>query len=241
MAVLYSSWREAWVWRRPLADMELLIKALGKFLVGVALTSVLLFVPAGTLNFANAWLFMGLMFIPMLIAGAVLMIKNPGLLRKRLNANEKEPAQKTVVLLGGLMFACGFIVAGLDRRCGWTVMPEWVVLAASIAFLSSYVLYAETLRENAYLSRTIEIQKEQVVIDTGLYGVVRHPMYLATIFMFLSMPLILGSIFSLLIFLMYPVITVKRIKNEEKVLEEGLPGYSEYKKRVRYRIIPFIW
>jgi len=217
------------------------MQAAGKFLSGILLTAVLLFVPAGTMDFWNAWLFMGLLFVPMLIAGVVLMMKNPGLLRKRLNAKEKESEQKTVILLGGLMFICGFVVAGLDYRFCWMVLPKWVVIAAGIVFLLSYVLFAEVLRENTYLSRTIEIQKEQKIIDTGLYGIVRHPMYAATIFLFLTMPLILGSLFSFFIFLLYPVIMVKRIKNEEKVLEEGLPGYSDYKKRVGYRILPFVW
>ncbi|MEY8355723.1 isoprenylcysteine carboxylmethyltransferase family protein [Lachnospiraceae bacterium 54-53] len=222
-------------------DRMLFIHAAGKFLSGILLTAVLLFVPAGTMDFWNAWLFMGVLFVPMFIAGIVLMFKNPNLLRKRLNTKEKESEQKTVILLGGLMFILGFIAAGLNYRYCWMVLPRWIVIAAGIVFLISYILYAEVLRENMYLSRTIEIQKEQKVIDTGLYGIVRHPMYSATIFLFLSMPLILGSLFSFFIFLIYPVIIAMRIKNEEKVLEEGLPGYSDYKKRVRYRILPFVW
>lgn len=222
-------------------DMKLLIQAVVKFLSGILLTAILLFVPAGTMDFWNVWLLIGLLFVPMFIAGIVLMMKNPELLRKRLNTKEKESEQKAVILLGGLMFVCGFIVAGLDHRYHWMVLPKWIVLAAGIAFLLSYILYAEVLRENMYLSRTIEIQKEQKIIDTGLYGIVRHPMYSATVFLFLAMPLILGSLFSFFIFLLYPVIIARRIKNEEKVLEEGLLGYLDYKKRVRYRILPFVW
>lgn len=222
-------------------DRKLFIQATGKFLSGLFVTAVFLFIPAWTMHFWNAWLFMGLLFVPMLIAGIVLMVKNPGLLRKRLSAREKEPAQRAMILMGGIMFICGFVVAGLDHRFCWSVLPHWVVIAAGCVFLISYAFYAEVLRENAYLSRTIEVQREQKVVDTGLYGIVRHPMYAATILLFLMMPLILGSLFSFLIFLTYPVIIVKRINNEEKVLEEGLPGYSDYKKRVRYRILPYVW
>jgi protein-S-isoprenylcysteine O-methyltransferase Ste14 len=222
-------------------DGKLFAQAVVKFLLGIMLTAILLFISAGTVDFGNAWLFMGLLFIPMSIAGIVLMRKNPELLRKRLKAKEKEPKQKTIILLGGLMFLCGFIIAGLDHRYGWMALPKWIVIASSFVFLLSYILYAEVLRENAYLSRTIEIQEDQKIIDTGLYGIVRHPMYSATIFLFLAIPLILGSLFSFFIFLTYPVIIVKRIKNEEKVLEEGLPGYVDYKKRVKYRILPFVW
>ena len=184
---------------------------------------------------------MGLLFIPMFIAGIVLMIKNPELLRKRLNAKEKENEQKQVVALGGLMFLSGFIVAGLNYRFEWIELSSIVVAISSVLFVISYVLYAEVLRENTYLSRTIEVQENQKVINTGLYGIVRHPMYAVTILLFLTIPLILGSIISFVIFLIYPIIIAKRIKNEEMVLEKELNGYSEYKKKVRYRIVPFIW
>ena len=220
---------------------KLLFEALAKFTVGALLIAALLFVSAGTLDFWNAWLFMGLLFVPMFIAGIVLIIKNPELLRKRLDAKEKEGEQKTVLLLGGLMFSAGFVVAGLDFRFKWLVLPKWLVIAAGVIFLLSYALYAEVLRENAYLSRTVKVQENQKVIDTGLYGVVRHPMYAATVLLFLSMPILLGSLFAFAIFLVYPFLIAKRIKNEEKVLEDGLEGYTEYKKRVRYKVIPFIW
>ena len=203
--------------------------------------SVLLFIPAGTLNYWNAWLLFGLLFIPMLIVGIVLAVRNPALLRKRLNTKEKETEQKTVLLFGGLMFFSSFIVAGLNYRYQWFVLPEWIVFAAAVVLLFAYLLYAEVLRENTYLSRTIEVQENQKVVDTGLYGIVRHPMYTSTILLFLSMPLVLGSFFSFIIFLIYPVIMVKRIRNEEEVLEKSLEGYSEYKKRIKYRVIPFIW
>jgi len=220
---------------------KLFIQAIVKYLSGILLFSILLFAPAGTLKFRNAWLLMGILFIPMLIAGIVLMIRNPDLLRKRLNVKESETEQKNVILFSGLMFVCGFVVAGLDYRYHWSMLPNWLITAAALIFVLAYLLYAEVLRENTYLSRTIEIQENQKVIDTGLYGVVRHPMYLSALLLFLSMPLILGSWYSFLIFLIYPVIMVKRIKNEEQVLEKGLEGYSEYKKRVKYRMIPFIW
>lgn len=222
-------------------NKKLFIQAIGKYLSGVLLLSILLFVPAGTLGFWNAWLLMGILYTPMFIAGIVLMIKNPELLSKRLNMKETEIEQKNVILFGGLMFICGFVVAGLDYRYHWFILPGWLVIAATLVFLLGYLLYAVVLRENTYLSRTVEIQESQKVIDTGLYGVVRHPMYLSTLLIFLSMPLILGSLFSFVIFLVYPVIMVKRIKNEEQVLEKGLEGYIEYKKRVKYRAIPFIW
>ncbi len=220
---------------------KLFIQALVKYLSGVLLLSLLLFIPAGTLSYKNAWLLMGLLFFPMLIAGIVLMLKNPELLRKRLNSKEKQAKQKSVILLGSLMFICGFVVAGLDYRFQWLIQPKWIPIAASVIFLFGYLLYAKVLHENTYLSRTIEIQEDQKIIDTGLYGIVRHPMYSSTLLLFLSMPLILGSFFSFLIFLIYPVITVKRIRNEEQVLEEGLAGYAEYKKRVKYRLVPFVW
>ena len=222
-------------------DKKLLIQAVGKYLSGVLLLSVLLFIPAGTLYYWNAWLLIGILFIPMFIAGIVLMVKNPELLRKRLNSKEKETEQKSVIIFGGIMFVCGFVVAGLDYRYQWLVLPKGLVIVATGIFLFAYLIYAEVLRENTYLSRTIEIQENQKVIDTGLYGIVRHPMYTSTILLFLSMPLVLGSLFSFITFLIYPVIMVKRIKNEEQVLVKGLEGYSQYKKRVEYRLIPFIW
>ena len=202
---------------------------------------VLLFLPAGTLRFWNGWLFIALLFVPMLCLGAVLWVKAPELLEKRLNAKEKQAQQKGVVGLSGMMFLAGFILAGLDRRFGWTKVPIWLILSAGILFLAAYALYAEVLRENAYLSRTVEVQAGQKVIDTGLYGIVRHPMYAATVLLFLSMPLVLGSFVSFAVFLLYPVLIVLRIRNEEKVLEEGLEGYTAYKQRVKYRLIPFIW
>ncbi len=222
-------------------DKKLFSQAIIKYLSGLAVILALLFIPAGTLKFWNAWLFIAVLFIPVLIVGIILAIKNPELLRKRLNAKEKETEQKGVMVLSALMFIGGFIVAGLDHRSGWSALPKGAVFAATAVFLLSYLLYAEVLRENAYLSRTIEVQKNQKVVDTGLYGIVRHPMYAATILLFLSMPLVLGSLFSFIIFLMYPAITVKRIKNEEEVLERELEGYSEYKSRVKYRLIPFVW
>lgn len=222
-------------------DRRLFIQAIVKYISGVAVLSILLFVPAGTLNYWNAWLLTGILFIPMFIAGIVLMVKNPELLRKRLNVKEKEAEQKSVILFSGLMFICGLAIAGLDYRFHWLLLPKWLVILATVIFLFAYLLYAEVLRENTYLSRTVEIQQDQKVIDTGLYGIVRHPMYTSTILLFLSMPLVLGSIFSFIIFLIFPVIMVKRIKNEEQVLEEGLTGYKEYKKRIKYRVIPFIW
>jgi protein-S-isoprenylcysteine O-methyltransferase Ste14 len=222
-------------------DKRLFGEVIGKYLFGVLALTLLLFVPAGTLKYWNAWLLMGILFIPMLIAGIVLMIKNPELLRKRLNAKEKEAQQRSVLLFGGLMFIGGFVVAGLDYRFQWLVLPKWLVILSAVIFLFAYLLYAEVLRENTYLSRTVEVQQGQKVIDTGLYGIVRHPMYTSTVLLFLSMPLVLGSLFSFVIFLIYPIIMVKRIKNEEQVLEEGLAGYTEYKKRIKYRVIPFIW
>jgi protein-S-isoprenylcysteine O-methyltransferase Ste14 len=222
-------------------DVKLLIQATGKLLAGLILTAVFLFVPAGTLSFWNAWLFMALLFVPMGFAGLALWIRNPELLQKRLNAKEREPEQRAVIWGGGLMFLLGFLAAGLNRRFGWTALPDWMVFASGAVFLAAYALYAEVLRENAYLSRVVEIQKGQKVIDTGLYGVVRHPMYTSTLFLFLTVPLMLGSLPSLLIFLAYPALVARRIRNEEKVLEAGLPGYAEYKKRVRYRILPGLW
>lgn len=222
-------------------SIKLFFEAIFKFLLGVLLVGLLIFIPAGTINFFNGWLFMGLLFIPMFIAGIIMMIKSPNLLRSRLDAKEKESEQKMVVGLSGLMFLSGFIVAGLNYRFNWLELSNIVVIISSIVFLLSYILYAEVLRENAFLSRTIKVEKKQKLIDTGLYGIVRHPMYLATIFLFLSMPLILGSLISFLVFLLYPFIIIKRLNNEEKVLEKDLKGYKEYKKKVKYKLIPFIW
>ena len=222
-------------------NQKLFFEAIIKFILGVILIGLLLFVPAGTLNYSNGWLFMGLLFIPMFITGFVMMIKSPDLLKKRLNVNEKENEQKQVIIYSGLMFLSGFIIAGLNYRYNWMVVPNSVVIVSSVIFVIAYILYAEVLRENAYLSRTIEVQENQKVIDTGLYGIVRHPMYSATILLFLSMPLILGSIISFVIFLVYPFIISKRIKKEEEVLEKELVGYSEYKQKVKYKVIPFVW
>lgn len=222
-------------------NKKLFLQAIIKYIFGVLIIGALLFIPANTFEYWNAWLFMGLLFIPMFIAGIVLIIKNPELLRKRLNAKEKENEQKWVLLLSGLMFISGFITAGLNYKYEWIELPNVVVVISSILFIIAYILYAEVLRENTYLSRTIEVQENQKVIDTGLYGIVRHPMYAATILLFLTMPLVLGSVISFLIFLVYPIIIALRIKNEEEVLEKELQGYIEYKKKVKYKIIPFIW
>ena len=222
-------------------DKELFFQAIIKFILGVLIIGLLLFIPANTINYWNGWLFMGLLFIPMFIAGIFMLIKSPDLLRKRLNAKEKENEQKQVILFSGLMFLSGFIIAGLNYKYNWVTIPNSVVIISSIMFVLAYILYAEVLRENIYLSRTIEVQENQKVVDTGLYGVVRHPMYAATILLFLSIPLILGSIISFVIFLIYPFLIAKRIKNEEEVLERELVGYSEYKKKVKYKVIPFIW
>ena len=222
-------------------NIKLFFQGIIKLILGIVLVGLLLFAPANTFKFWNAWLFMGVLFVPMFIAGIVLMIKNPELLKKRLNAKEKESEQKYVIALSGLMFIAGFIVAGFNFRYKWFVFPNAVVIVGTILFLISYLIYAEVLRENTYLSRTIEVQKNQKVIDTGLYGIVRHPMYMATIILFLSMPLILGSLYSFFIFLIYPIIISFRIKNEEEVLEKNLKGYKEYKKKVKYKIIPYIW
>ena len=220
---------------------KLFFQALTKFSLGVVLVGALIFLPAGTLNFPNGILLMCVLFIPILIAGIVMIIKNPELLKKRLSAKEKQKEQNIVVKLSGLMFLGGFIVSGLNFRFGWHTLPKVVSVIGAVMFLLSYVLYAEVLRENVYLSRTIEVQKNQKVIDTGLYGIVRHPMYSATIVMFLSIPLILGSVYGLLIFLLYPFLIIIRLKNEELLLEKELNGYKEYKKKVKYRLIPFIY
>lgn len=221
--------------------MKLLLNALIKFIVGLTLVGVLLFVPSGSFNYINGWLFIGLLFIPMLILGIILFFKAPSLLEKRLGAKEKDDTQKGVVALSGLLFIGGFVVAGLDWRFGWSHVPMWLVIVAAVILLIAYGLYAEVMRENAYLSRTIEVQENQKVIDTGLYAIVRHPMYMATILLFLMIPLVLGSWYALIVFLSYPIVIAVRIRNEEKVLEAGLAGYTEYKKKVKYRIIPFIW
>ena len=221
--------------------IKLLLSALTKFLCGLILVGVLLFLPAGSFAFMGGWIFIALLFIPMIFLGAVLLMKSPDLLQKRLGAKEKENTQKGVVALSGLLFLAGFIVAGLDYRFAWSHVPTWLVIVASVILLASYALYAEVMRENAYLSRTIEVQQGQKVVDTGLYGIVRHPMYAVTVWLFLSIPLVLGSFFSLLCFLPYPIIMAVRILNEEKVLTNGLDGYADYKKKVKYRLIPFIW
>ena len=221
--------------------IKLFIQAIIKFTLGITIIGILIFAPAQTINYWNGWLLMGLLFIPMFIAGIIMIIKSPNLLEKRLNAKEKEKEQKKVILYSGLMFLSGFIIAGLNYRYNWIMIPNIVVIIESIIFILAYIIYAEVLRENAYLSRTIEVQENQKVIDTGLYGIVRHPMYGATILLFLTMPLILGSIISFVIFLIYPFIISKRIKNEEEVLERELVGYTEYKNKVKYKMIPFIW
>ncbi len=221
--------------------MKLILNALTKFIVGLLLVGILLFIPAGSLAFANAWLFIGLLFVPMLILGVVLLIKSPSLLEKRLGAKEEENTQKGVVAASALLFVGGFAVAGLDWRFGWSTVPIWAVIIASVILLVSYALYAEVMRENAYLSRTVEVQDGQRVIDTGLYGIVRHPMYAVTVWLFLSIPVVLGSWWALLCFAPYVILIAVRILGEEKVLENGLDGYADYKKRVKYRLIPFIW
>lgn len=221
--------------------MNLFWNAVLKFTLGVVLIGALLFLPAGTWLYWNGWLLMGLLFIPMFIAGLVMMNKNPHLLRSRLNAKEKAGEQQLVIKLSGLMFLGGFITAGLDFRFGWTHLPKWMVIAASAAFLLAYALYGEVLRENVWLSRTIEVQENQKVVDTGLYGIVRHPMYAVTFLLFGSMPLILGSLPTLVIFLAYPFVIAKRIRNEEELLSRELEGYTEYCARVKYRLIPFVW
>ena len=222
-------------------SIKLFIQAITKFLLGVVLVGLLIFLPAGTFNYFGGWLLMGILFIPMFAAGIVMMIKNPELLKKRLKAKESEAEQDLVIKLSGLMFLLGFIVAGLGVRFDWYSLPLYAEIIGAALFLVAYCLYAEILRENTYLSRTIEIQENQKVISTGLYGIVRHPMYSATLLLFLSMPIVLGSLYSLIIFLAYPFIIAKRIKNEEKFVEEKLDGYSEYKSKVKYRLTPFIW
>ena len=221
--------------------MKLLINALTKFFCGLALVGLLIFLPAGTLDYAKGWLLMGLLFMPMLIAGFVLFFKSPAFLSRRLDAKEKQAAQKGVVALSGLMFVAGFTVAGLDFRFGWSQMPLPVTVTASVLFLLAYALYAEVMRENAYLSRTVKVEEGQTVVDTGLYGIVRHPMYMATILLFLMIPVVLGSWYALIVFAFYPALIIVRLKDEEVLLTRELPGYAEYKKKVKYRILPFIW
>ena len=221
--------------------MKLLIEALTKFACGLLLVGLLIFLPAGTLQYTYGWLFVGLLFVPMLIAGFVMLAKCPELLKKRLDAKEKQGTQKSVVALSGLMFIAGFVVAGLDFRYGWSAMPAWVVITASVAFLVAYALYAEVMRENAYLSRTIKVEEGQSVVDTAMYGIVRHPMYAVTILLFLMIPLVLGSWYALIAFAFYPAVIVVRLTDEEELLTKELPGYAEYKQKVKYRIIPFIW
>ncbi len=222
-------------------DAKLFSQAIVKFLGGLLIVGLLLFLPAGTFAFWQAWLLIGILFIPMFLAGLVMMQKSPALLRKRLDAKEEQSEQRAVIALSGLMFLAAFVVAGLNFRFGWIVMPAWVSYAAAVVFLLAYGLYAEVLRENVWLSRTIEVQENQKVVDTGLYGLVRHPMYLSTLLLFLAMPLVLGSVISFMIMLAYIPIIAKRIRNEEAVLETELKGYTEYKQRVKYRLIPFIW
>ncbi len=221
--------------------VKLFFQALIKFLSGIVLVGLLIFLPAGSFSYYNGWLLMGVLFIPITLAGVIMMIKSPQLLEKRLNGKEKEKDQSLVVKLSGLMFMAGFIVAGLTYRFKWYSLPKGVVIGASVILVISYLIYAEVMRENAYLSRTIEVQENQKVIDTGLYGIVRHPMYSATLLLFLSIPLVLGSLFSFCIFLCYPFIIIKRIVGEENILEKELNGYTEYKEKVKYRLIPFIW
>lgn len=220
---------------------ELYFSAILKFTAGVFLLTVLLFLPAGTVHWFGGWLLMGILFVPMFLAGLVMMAVNPNLLRSRLNAKEKEREQDLVVKLSGLMFLVGFILAGLDFRFGWSRLPDWVNILGAVLFLTAYALYAEVLRENTWLSRTIEVQEGQTVVSTGLYGIVRHPMYAVTLVLFLSMPLVLGSVPAFVVFLAYPLIIAKRIRNEEEVLKRDLPGYSEYLQKVRWRLIPYIW
>ena len=227
--------------KKNVMDIKLIVQAVTRFLAGLLIVGLLLFLPAGTFAFWQAWLLIIILFVPMLLAGLVMMKKSPDLLRKRLNGKEEQAEQKTVILLSGLMFLAAFIAAGLNVRFGWIQLPGAVSFAAAVIFLLAYILYAEVMRENAYLSRTVEVQENQKVIDTGLYGIVRHPMYMSTLLLFLSMPLVLGSVISFVIMLVYIPIISMRIRNEEQVLEEGLAGYKEYKQRVRYKVIPFVW
>ena len=221
--------------------MKLLTEALIKFTCGLLLVGLLIFLPAGTLGYTNGWLLVGLLFVPMLLVGFVMLAKSPDFLKKRLDGKEKQGTQKGVVALSGLMFIAGFAVAGLDFRFGWSAMPDWMVITGSVLFLAAYGLYAEVMRENAYLSRTVKVEAGQTVVDTGLYGIVRHPMYAATVLLFLMIPLVLASWYALIVFAFYPAIIVVRLKDEEALLTRELPGYAEYKQKVKYRIIPFVW
>lgn len=221
--------------------MKLLGEALAKFFCGLLLVGLLIFLPAGTLAYTYGWLLIGLLFVPMLIAGFVMLAKSPDFLKKRLDAKEKQTAQKGVLAFSGLMFIAGFVVAGLDYRFGWSDMPGWVVSIAAALFLVAYALYAEVMRENAYLSRTVKVEEGQTVVDTVLYGIVRHPMYAVTILLFLMIPLVLGSWYALIVFAFYPAIIIVRLNDEEKLLSRELPGYTEYKQKVKYRLIPFVW
>ena len=222
-------------------DIKLFFQALSKFLIGLIIICILLFIPAGTINYPNGWLFIALLFNPMLFAGIIMNFKSPDLLRRRLNAKENEDEQKTVILISGIIFLLAFILAGLNFRFGWFNLPSIVVIIASAIFLLAYIMYAEVLRENEYLSRTVEVSENQKVVDSGLYGIVRHPMYTSTIFLFLSMPLVLDSIFSFMVMLVYPIMIMFRIRNEERVLENELIGYEEYKEKVKYKLIPYLW
>ena len=220
---------------------KLFVQAITKYLAGVVLVGLLLFLPAGTLRYPNGWLLMGLLFLPMFIAGVVMMLRDPALLEKRLNAKEREGEQKEIIRQSGVMFIAAFILAGLNFRFDWLKLPGWVVHAAAVLFLLAYLMWGEVLRENAFLSRTIEVQQGQIVVDSGLYGIVRHPMYAASLLLFLSMPLVLGSIFSFLVMLAYPPLIIRRIHGEERLLKKELPGYEDYMERVKYRLIPFVW
>ena len=222
-------------------DKKLFSQAITKFFFGLIIICILLFIPAGTLNYPNGWLFIALLFVPMFIVGIIVFLKSPELLKRRLNAKEEQDEQKIVLLISGIMFLLAFALAGLNFRFGWHNLPSMIVIIASIVFLLSYIMYGEVLRENAYLSRTVEVSDNQEVVDTGLYGLVRHPMYTSTIFLFLSMPLVLGSIYSFIVMLIYPIVIILRIKNEEEVLENELMGYKEYKEKVKYRLIPYLW
>ena len=222
-------------------DAKLFGQGIIKFVCGVVIIGILLFVPAGSFGFWQGWLLMGILFVPMFVAGLIMMKRSPDLLRKRLSTKEEQSEQKTVLLLSGFMFIAAFVVAGLNFRFGWLTLPNWIPILFAVVFLLAYALYAEVMRENAYLSRTVEVQENQQVVDTGLYGIVRHPMYMTTLLLFLSMPLVLGSVISFLIMLLYLPIITKRMRNEEQVLAKGLPGYAEYMKKIKYRVIPFIW
>lgn len=221
--------------------MKLLAETLLKIVCGMLLVGLLIFLPAGTLHYTNGWLLLVLLLVPILIAGIVLLVKSPELLKKRLDSKEKQKKQKGVVKAAGLMFVVGFIVAGLDFRFGWSSVPSWAVVTASVLLLTAYALYAEVMRENTYLSRTVKVERGQTVVDTGLYGIVRHPMYSVTSLLFLMIPLVMGSWYGLIVFAVYPVLMVARLKDEEALLSKELPGYSEYKENVKYRLLPFIW